>query len=43
LSRILAALLSEVIWSAMSADKTEALERSAATLKNAVGNYLGKS
>jgi L-lactate dehydrogenase len=35
--------VSEVIWPAMSADETEALERSAATLKNAVGNYLGKS
>ena len=35
--------VSEVIWPAMSADETHALERSAATLKNAVGNYLGKS
>jgi L-lactate dehydrogenase len=35
--------VSEVIWPAMSADETEALERSAAALKNAVGNYLGKS
>ena len=35
--------VSEVIWPAMSADETQALERSAATLKNAVGNFLGKS
>ena len=35
--------VSEVIWPAMSADETQALERSAATIKNAVGNYLGKS
>jgi L-lactate dehydrogenase len=35
--------VSEVFWPAMSADETQALERSVATLKNAVGNYLGKS
>lgn len=35
--------VSEVIWPEMSADETQALERSAATLRNAVGNYLGKS
>jgi hypothetical protein len=35
--------VSEVILPEMSADETQALERSAATLRNAVGNYLGKS
>jgi L-lactate dehydrogenase len=35
--------VSEVIWPAMSAEETQALERSAATIKNAVANYLGKS
>jgi L-lactate dehydrogenase len=34
--------VSEVIWPATSADETQALERSAATIENAVGNYLGK-
>ena len=35
--------VSEVIWPEISADETQALERSATTLRNAVGNYLGKS
>jgi hypothetical protein len=37
------ARVSEVIWPEMSPAEAAALERSAATLKNAVGKYLGKS
>jgi malate/lactate dehydrogenase len=35
--------VSEVIWPEMSAAEAAALERSAATLKKAVGKYVGKS
>ena len=35
--------VSEVIWPAMTADETQGLERSAATLKNAVGNYWARA
>ena len=35
--------VAEVIWPEMSAEETAGLERSAETLKRAVGKYLGKS
>ena len=39
---MVAARVTEVIWPAMSARETQALKRNAATLKNVIGNYLGK-
>ena len=35
--------VAEVIWPEMSPEETAGLERSAETLKKAVGKYLGKS